>query len=195
MRHFFHRLQYKPPSHPANPELRREIADIITSWNVGVDREYIEGLTETSCSMAESPYAHTSYEHQRLVATYTACVAYIDDHGYRNLEALGQFARRFAQGEPQLHPVLNYLSKLLGTLYDFCPRLNADAIITSTIDAATAMYIQVVSRDDVISPFATRYLFHLRVKTGLAPAYAHFNFTKSWGEAVAGGTYYLQVIP
>lgn len=166
---------------------------MISSWNVGVDSDYIEGLTETSCSIAESAYAHTNYEHQRVVAIYTACLTYADDLGHRNLEALGQFVRRFTRGEPQLHPALDCLTKLLGTLHEFCPRISADAIITSTIDSVTAMYIEVVSQGDVISPFATRYPYYLRLKTGIAPAYVHFNFTKSWGDAI--GTYYLQIIP
>ncbi|KAI1793269.1 terpenoid synthase [Ganoderma leucocontextum] len=193
VRDFLDRLPYTPPDVPANPELRREVADVIVSWNVGVSWEYVEGLTDTSCSIAESAYAHTSYEHQRVVAIYTACLTYADDLGHRNLEALGQFVRRFTRGEAQLHPALDCLTKLLGTLHEFCPRISADAIITSTIDSVTAMYIEVVSQGDVISPFATRYPFYLRLKTGIAPAYVHLNFTKGWGDAI--GTYYLQVVP
>ena len=192
-REFLDRLQYIPPSIPANPDLRREVADVIASWNVGVDREYIEGLTETSCSMAESPYPHLSYGHQRLVAMYTACVAYMDDQVLSNLEAFGQFGRRFTRGEPQLHPALDCLTKLLRTMHDFFSRISADAIITSTLDAAMAMYVQVVSQDDIVSPSATKYPFYLRLKAGIAPAYAHFNFPKSLGDTA--GTYYLQVIP
>ncbi|PIL22359.1 terpene synthase [Ganoderma sinense ZZ0214-1] len=193
VRDFLNRLPYTSPNYPANPELRREVTDVIASWNVGVDSQYIEGLTETSCAIAESAYAHTSYEHQRVVAIYTACLTYADDLGHRNLEALGQFVRRFTRGEAQLHPALDCLTKLLGTLHEFCPRISADAIITSTIDSVTAMYIEVVSQGDVISLFATRYPYYLRLKTGVAPAYVHLNFTKSWGDAI--GTYYLQIIP
>nr|VWP00959.1 Histidine-containing phosphotransfer protein [Ganoderma boninense] len=193
VRNFLTRLPYASPGLPANPELRREVANVIVSWKVNVDLQYIEGLTETSCSIAESAYAHTSYEHQRVVAIYTACLTYADDLGHRNLEALEQFARRFTRGEPQLHPALDCLTKILKTLHEFCPTISADAIITSTIDSVTAMYIEVVSQGDVISPFATRYPLYLRLKTGIAPAYVHLNFTKSWGDAI--GTYYLQIIP
>ena len=193
IREFLNRLQYIPPNIPANTELRREVADVIASWNIGLDWEYIEGLTETSCSMAESPYPHLSYEHQRLVAIYTACVAYMDDQAHTILEALGQFGRRFTRGEPQLHPALDCLTQLLRTLHDFFPHISADAVIVSTLDAAMAMYIEVVSQDKAVSPFATKYPFYLRLKAGIAPAYAHFNFPKSVGDTV--GTSYLQVIP
>lgn len=193
MRDFLNRVPYTPPCIPPNAELRREVAELITSWNIGLSWKYIEGLTETSCAISESAYAHTGYEHQRMVAIYTACLTYADDLGHDNVEALGQFIGRFTRGEPQLHPALDCLVKLLGTLHEFCPRISADAIVTSTIDSVSAMYIEVLSQGDVISPFATRYPFYLRLKTGIAPAYAHLNFTKSWGDNV--GTYYLQLLP
>ncbi|TBU36754.1 terpenoid synthase [Dichomitus squalens] len=193
VRDFLDRLPYTAPCVPADSELRHEVADLIASWNAGVSWKYIEGLAETSCSIAESAYAHTSHEHQRMVAIYTACLTLADDLGHHNMEALGQFVGRFTRGEPQLHPALDCLVKLLGTLHEFCPRINADAIIASTVDSVSAMYIEVLSQGDVISPFATKYPFYFRIKTGIAPAYAHLNFTKSWGDDI--GTYYLQLLP
>ncbi|TBU31876.1 terpenoid synthase [Dichomitus squalens] len=172
VRDFLDRLPYTAPCVPADSELRHEVADLIASWNAGLS---------------------WNHEHQRMVAIYTACLTLADDLGHHNMEALGQFVGRFTRGEPQLHPALDCLVKLLGTLHEFCPRINADAIIASTVDSVSAMYVEVLSQGDVISPFATKYPFYFRLKTGIAPAYAHLNFTKSWGDDV--GTYYLQLLP
>ncbi|KAM5545256.1 hypothetical protein V8D89_001367 [Ganoderma adspersum] len=194
VRGFLHRLQYTPPDTPGNPELRREVADIIASWNAGLDQECIDGLMDTGCSIAQCAYSHTSREHQRFVAIYTACLVYIDDLGHRNLEALEQFVRRFTRGEPQLHPALDCLTNLLRTtLHELWAPVSADAILISTFDTVTAMYVEVVSQGSVVSPFAKRYPYYLRLKVGDAPAYAHFNFTRSWADSM--GLYYLQILP
>ena len=194
IRDFLHRLQYAPPDTPEDPDLRREVADIIASWNAGLDQECIDGIMDTACSIAHCAYPHTSREHQRFVAIYTACLVYIDDLGQRNLTALEQFARRFGRGEPQLHPALDCVANLFRTtLYELWAPVSADAIMLSTFDTVTAMYVEAVSHGSVLSPLAKRYPYYSRIKVGDAQAYVHFNFTKSWSDAM--GMFYLQILP
>ena len=173
--------------------MRREIAAEIASWNDDLSPSFIKGLTDTSCTIAETAYKHTSSEHQFIVALYTAYLTYADDIGQHNLEAVGGFVQRFTQGQTQSMVAFDRLTTLLGTLHGYYARISADAIVTNSLDSLTGMYIELVTKGDRVHPAADRYPFYLRLKTGIASAYAHLNFTKNWGDAT--GHFYLQLLP
>ncbi|KAJ8487893.1 hypothetical protein ONZ51_g3892 [Trametes cubensis] len=190
---FLQRLPYRHPNNPQNVKLRREISDEIVSWNTGLSADHIEQITDTSCGTAECTYAHTGYEHQRFVALYTACLTFVDDLGYKNIELVGEFVQRFTRGQPQPLPALSRLQGLLAEVYDYCPRVSADAIVTSTMDGISGMYTELITKGYIVQPEAVRYPYHLRIRTGIAVGYAHLTFTKEW--ARDAGHMYLQVVP
>ncbi|RPD62209.1 terpenoid synthase [Lentinus tigrinus ALCF2SS1-6] len=190
---FLDQLSYRSPQTPQNVDMRRDIAAEIVSWNDGLDPSFVKGLTDTSCTIAETAYKHTNYEHQFIAALYTAYLTYSDDIGQHNVEVLGEYVQRFTRGQAQSMVAFERLTTLLGTLHEFYPRISADAIIANSLDSFTAMYIELVTKDVPIHPSADRYPFYLRLKAGIASAYAHLNFTKSWGDAT--GNFYLQVLP
>ncbi|KAI0714028.1 terpenoid synthase [Cerioporus squamosus] len=190
---FLDRIPYQSPQTPQNPDLRKEITAEILSWNDGLSQSFVKGLTDTCCRIAESAYTHTSYEHQFIVALYTAYLTYVDDVGQYNVDAVGEYVQRFTQGQGQSMVALDRLTTLLGTLHEYHPRISADAIITNSLDSLTAMYIELVTKGDRVHPAADRYPYYLRLKAGIASAYAHLNFTKNWGGAT--GHFYLQMLP
>ncbi len=193
MQEFLGNLPYRPPQTLQNSEIRGAVTAEIVSWDRGLSWTYINALTDTSCTIAECCYSHTSSEHQLLIALYTAYAVYADDVGKHNIEAIRQFAQRFTQKAPQLDPVFDRMTTLLGTMYNFYPQISADGIISNTLEYFTATYIELTTQGGVIAPAGVRYPYYLRLKTGVASAYAHFNFTQEW---VAGaGTFYLQMLP
>ncbi|EJF61101.1 terpenoid synthase [Dichomitus squalens LYAD-421 SS1] len=141
---------------------------------------------------AQITYGHTSTEHQHYIALYTVCLLYADDLGIRHLDALTQFSRRFSTGEKQLNPVLNKLTELMRQAYDLWPQVGADAIVSGTLEAVSAMYIECTSGDMKITPQATLWPNYFRNRSGICPPYAHFNFVKNWRSAPDS---YLQLLP
>lgn len=140
--------------------------------------------------MAECSYPHIRlYEHQLAIALYTACLAHFDDVCQHNMEAAGQFVYRFTRKEPQLHPALDRLTIVLCSMHELYPHISADAIVSTTLDGVTGMYIEALTKGQCVAPAASRYPYYLRLrKFGFATAYAHFNFTEEWA-AVAGLSY------
>ncbi|KAI0755153.1 terpenoid synthase [Daedaleopsis nitida] len=193
LQEFVRSISYPAPQSSQNAQLRQAVGDDILSWNASLSWEYVNTLIDTSCAIAESAYTHTSYDHQLLIALYTAYLVFADDLGEHNVEAVGQFVQRFTRGQPQLHPALDRLAVQLGTMHEYFPRVSADAIINNTLDSLTAMYIELQTKGDAVLPAAARYPLYLRLKAGIGSAYAHFNFTKSWGEHA--GLFYLQMLP
>lgn len=196
MRDFLREIEYKPMGTVPNPRLRQETKDEILSMNsADLSPAYIEGLTDVAVCIAEFSYSHTSYAHQRYVSFITAYLVVADDLGHDNIEALGQFVRRHASGQPQLHPVLDRLVLLLRTTHDLYPQVSADAIVANVLDAVAWMYVELQTKEQPVLPAATRYPYYMRVKVGVATGYTHFAFEKEWVDNAETGLFYLQLIP
>ncbi|KAI9058171.1 terpenoid synthase [Trametes sanguinea] len=193
LRRFLSALQYRAPRTPINHELRKEVADEILSWKAGVSMQYVEALTDTCCTIAESAYRHTSYQHQLLIAIYTTYCVYIDDLGHRDLDALGQFVKRFIARQDLQDPVLQRFVRQFQEIYEYYPRLSADIVNAKSLDAFIGMYIEFTAKDMVVAPGATMYPAFLRLKTGIGIAYALFNFVKDWRDP--SDNFYLQLVP
>ncbi|KAH9889838.1 terpenoid synthase [Cubamyces lactineus] len=193
LRDFLERLGYEDPHTPINPRLRKEVAEDVMSWDVGLTTQIAEGLVDTGCSIVESAYPHLSYEHQLFVALYTTYFVYVDDLGNRNLELLGEFNRRYATREDMPDPVLERIVRQFRDIYRLYPRINADAIIASSLETLVGMYIEFSTRDMPAVPGGTMYAPFIRRKTGDGLAYALFNFAK--GVRDPSDTSYLQVLP
>ncbi|CDO71707.1 hypothetical protein BN946_scf184915.g51 [Trametes cinnabarina] len=193
IRDFLYCLRYHAPHTPINYRLRKEVMDEILSWNAGVDIGYAEALTDTCCTIAESAYRHTSYDHQLLIAIYTTYCVYVDDLGQRDLDALGNFIKRFVAREDLRDPVLERLVRQFQDMHEYYPRLSVDNIVTKTLEAMIGMYIEFTTKGMVVAPGALMYPAFMRLKTGIGAAYALFNFVKGWRDP--SDNFYLQLIP
>ena len=152
-------------------------------WNAYSDRKAIEMLTDASCSIAERAYGYTSPEQRRFTALYTACCAHVDDiENPVVVDAARKFGRCFTRGEPQGIAALDRLSALLYEAYALLTEVGADSVVSSTIDAISAMGIEYTTQNMKIVPHATRWPTYFRTRTGIGPAYAHLVFMKRWRE-------------
>ncbi|KAI0769055.1 terpenoid synthase [Trametes elegans] len=206
IRKFLRRVGFRPPGHGPNAKLRAETTAEILSWGADVSLEYVAGLTDTSCTIAESAYAHTSYAHQLIVAIYTAYMVYIDDLGGRNLDALARFSQRLVArsirsapanngcdpaGEAFGDPVLERVVEQFQDMYALYPRVSADAMVVATVDAVVGMYIEFVTQNKPVMPGAARYPWFIRSKAGIGSTYVHLNFMKGWRDPADNS--YLQL--
>ncbi len=186
---------FRPPQTRDNgsklyQDVSQQVLDFVVA--AGDDPQFAHKFSATGCDLAEIIYGHTGYEHQHYIALYTACILYVDDLGSRHLDAVTQFSRRFATGEKQLNPALDVLTDLLRQSYDLWPQIGADAIVSGTLEAVAAMYVECTTGNMPITPKATWWPNYFRNRTGICPPYAHFNFMKSWRSAPDS---YLQLLP
>ncbi|KAH9846107.1 terpenoid synthase [Lenzites betulinus] len=193
LRDFMMRLRYRHPRTPRNAKLRAEITAEIISWDVQLSPKKIEGLMDTACAIAESAYSHISYEHQRVVALYTAHLTYIDDLGLRDLEAVAQFGHRLLAREDFGNASMDRLIVLLRDMHAFYPRLTCDAITVSTLDFLVGVHNELTGKERGVIPGATPYPWYMRQKTGIGPAYVLFNFVKDWRDPM--DNIHLQLVP
>lgn len=189
---FLSRSNYKSPNTPHDSNLRAKLASEIDGWSLDIDPKTISEMVETSCSYTETVYAHTSPDHRYYIALYTACMLYGEDVGAQDPDAISQFARRLARGESQVHPIFDQLASLLKDAHLYWTDIGADAVITGTIDALSATFIEFATSGMAIAPSATRYPYYLRTRAGGGPQYTHFMFMRGWRETAET---YLQILP
>ncbi|KAI0352667.1 terpenoid synthase [Trametes cingulata] len=189
---FMKECKYKCPRSPRNLELRESIALEVASWGVKLPEAHAKKIVDTACRFAETAYIHLSPEHQAFVARYTAYFIYSDDLGAHHLEALGQFARRFANGERQLDPVLERLAEMVKRSHELWTTIGSNSIITGTLDALMGYHLEFTTPNMVIRPGATRFPDYMRYRTGINPPFIAFIFMRSWEFTTES---YLQLIP
>ena len=189
---FILRSNYRSPNNPRDAALREKLASEIAPWSALIDPQMLGKMVETSCSYAETAYSHVSFEHRYYIALYTACMLYGEDVGERDPSAVAQFARRLVSGRRQLSPIFDRLAELLQDAYSYWTDVGADAIISSTLDALTATFVEFTTSEMEISPSAIRYPWYLRTRAGGGPQYTHFMFMRSWRETPDS---YLQLLP
>ena len=181
-------------AYQSREKVYQEILDTVSGFikAAGDDPKLAERLSAFGADSAGIIYAHTSPEHQRYIALYTACMGYADDLGSRNVEALAQFSRRFTTGEKQLSPPLDFLADLLRQSYGLWPEVGADTIISSFMIALTAMHVECTTANIAVIPKATWWPNYFRSRTGFPLPYAHFSFMKGWRPTTDS---YMQLLP
>ncbi|KAI8986211.1 terpenoid synthase [Trametes punicea] len=192
MRTFLQGCRFEDAQSPRDVDLRHDIASEVASWDSGLSPARAAKLVDTSCYFTETAYAHTSPAHRRFITRYTAYFLFADDLGGQHLEALRQFPRRFANGERQLNPVLDRLAEMVKGAHELWTDIGTNSIITGTLEAITANYIEFSLRDMVMKPGALRYADHLRLRSGIDPPFIAFIFMRSWRETAES---YVQLLP
>ncbi len=149
-------------------------------------------MVDASCSVVETMYGHTPAAHRRYIGLYSACIIYADDVGEQDPNALRQFTQRFVRAEPQPNAVFECLAGLLRQAYELWPQFGADCIISGTLDALSANYIECTTHGMRAKPLATCYPTYLRQRASFGPAYTNFMFPNSWRETPES---YIQILP
>ncbi|KAI0822026.1 terpenoid synthase [Trametes gibbosa] len=192
IRDFLRQSQYEDPRTPPDLELRRRTTDEVASWQVHLCPKFAQRLVETSCHFPETAYAHLTPEHRFFVSRYTAYFLYADDLGDSCLDALREFPRRFANGEPQLDSVLERLATMVRGAHTLWTDVGTSAIIAGTLDALTGFYIELTTREMAVQRWAVRYPVYLRDKSGINPPFVAFIFMRGWRPTAES---YVQLIP
>ncbi|KAI0643173.1 terpenoid synthase [Trametes meyenii] len=193
VRDFLTRIQYQPLGITPDSTLRAAVSAEVVSWEANINPHVMEVMIDTGCTTAESTYSHTSRLAQLFIAIFTAYWVYIDDSAAHKSGACADFVRHLVAREEQPDPVLRRAAAHLAELYQCFPSIGADAITASCLDAFMGMHVEEMTSNGAIVPGATRYPYFLRLRTGLAAAYSHFNFIKGWRDPANVG--YLQVLP
>ncbi|KAH9847952.1 hypothetical protein C2E23DRAFT_871523 [Lenzites betulinus] len=194
IRDFLTRLRYRDPHTPRNQKLRAEISAEINFWDVQLSPKQIEEIADTACTIAESAYAHITYEHQRVVAKFSAHVVYVDNLDIRDLEVVAQFGHRLLAAADFGNRSIERLTALLRGMYALYPRRACDSFIVSTLDFLISVHDELTSGGQVVIPGATLHPWYMRQKSGIGPAYALFNyFVKDWRDPA--DRFHLQLVP
>ncbi|KAI0670936.1 terpenoid synthase [Trametes maxima] len=193
IRDFLTRIHYRPLGTTPDPTLRAVVSAEVLSWGANIDPHVMEVMIDTGCTTAEATYSHISDPARLFIAIFTAYWVYIDDTAAHKSGACANFVRHLVAREEQPDPVLRRAATHLTELYQCFPSLGADAITASCLDTFMGMHVEEMTSNGAITPGATRYPYFLRLKTGLAAGYSHFNFAKGWRDP--GDVSYLQVLP
>ncbi|EIW61324.1 terpenoid synthase [Trametes versicolor FP-101664 SS1] len=192
IRDLLHRCAYRSPKSETDHALRRELAEEVAKWDTDLPPAAIGKLVHASCSVVETMYGHTPAAHRGYIGLYTACIIYADDVGEQDPDALKLFTQRFARSEPQPNAVFECLAGLLRQAYDLWPQFGADCIISGTLDAISANYIECTTHEMRAKPLATCYPTYLRQRASFGPAFTSFMFPNTWRATPES---YIQILP
>ena len=163
--------------HPRNQDLETMAVDKIT--DLGLSPHGLQPMAHihrTACALAESCLPNQPLDFKVFVAVYTWSVIAIDDL-FLNSPEIKTFALKFGTGEPQGHPVLDCLSRLLKseTPRFFGPCVT-NLIICSTLDGINGYVVESMFSGGFPRSMAG-FSAWIRAKTGYPEAYGYFIFS------------------
>ncbi|KAJ6562396.1 terpenoid synthase [Mycena capillaripes] len=127
--------------------------------------------------MGSTGYAHLPKRSTRiLIAIYTACGIYLDDVFKDDVEAVSVFNQRFFEHAPQGDPVLDCFAQVLLELGDHFERVVSNIVVTSTLNAVTALTLEYKTKGMTMNRNALGYPTFSRVMSGASEAYTLFIF-------------------
>lgn len=127
-----------------------------------------------------------------LITLYTACGIHLDDIFARDVTIVQTFNERFMRNEKQLDPILDCFAGVLRDFQLYFDPPIYNIIITSTLNAVTALLLEEDMKGVVVSRFTSTLMFSyawlkvqrsalgypnfIRVMSGASEAYAFFIF-------------------
>ncbi|CAK5267583.1 unnamed protein product [Mycena citricolor] len=168
-----------PPRTPIEKSLFKDscAAAVQRGWPADTAPKYMGG----GVAMSSTGYAHLDNNSTRiLIAVYTACGIYLDDVYQHNTTGVSEFNQRFFEHVPQADPVLDCFAQILLEIGDHFDRVVANIIVTSTLNAVTALTLEARTQGMAISPSAIGYPTFSRVMSGASEAYSLFIFPRSF---------------
>ncbi|KAJ7438342.1 terpenoid synthase [Mycena latifolia] len=144
-------------------------------WPPETLAQHLPGGVVMSCT----GYAHLPDRPARvLIAIYTACGIYLDDVFRVDVGAVSAFNQRFFEHAPQGDPVLDCFAQVLLELGAHFERVVSNIMVTSTLNAVTALTLEYKTAGMIMSPCALGYPTFSRVMSGASEAYALFIFPR-----------------
>jgi Trichodiene synthase (TRI5) len=177
---FFEGIAYQYPDIHFDDTLKKRVEESmreagISSETLGRIQPYID----SGVNIALTCYAHTSPLIQEAVALYTSYAISIDDLGHEFADEMKIFVSDLLGGKPSNSTILlGFLGLMSGYKSQF-GQFGGNMIVKSSIDFVCGCYLELgresgASGHDTIK--APEYAEYLRIKTGVAEAYAFFLF-------------------
>ncbi|KAF7798948.1 hypothetical protein EIP86_010176 [Pleurotus ostreatoroseus] len=170
----------------------RRVREIASTWDI--DESYAKKFYATlvaGVAIAISAYGHTPIATQVHIATYTLLTICVDDL-IMGTDAVEEFMTRLYSGQPQTHPILQYLAENLAAMPDFFPPDAAKAIVASTVIFVNQTLFDKKLEGITIHQDARQFVESKRIKNGLAEAYSFFIWDKETFPDVVS---YIQSVP
>lgn len=195
----FHRgIPFSKPECAAYPTVEKAVLNYFRAQ--GFSSHFIRRAypaIKASCAIAVTTYAFVPAEVQEVIATYTAFAILIDDTTNVSIDDLRTFLARLCGG--QIQPNL-LLRDMLRFIADVIPRFYgpfASDVIRKTIVEFTSVCVLETEYAGriTLAPTAPDFPYYLRLKTGMAEAYALFAFPESLFPESVFMPVYLPVIP
>ncbi|KAJ3510944.1 hypothetical protein NLJ89_g4390 [Agrocybe chaxingu] len=131
-------------------------------------------------AIAATSYAHLhSRDVQVFIALYTGFLVYLDDCVTHDVSGVDMFVERFISGHPQDNDVLESLALFLRETYVYYSGIQANIIMTSTLNFITSVVLENKTQTMQPSPDAHGYPTFARYLSGVSEAYAFFAFPPS----------------
>ena len=151
-----------------------KVADLGLSQH---DLQPMAYIHKMACQYAESCVANQPLDFKVFVAVYTWLLIAIDDL-FLNSPDIQTFALKFGTGEPQGHPQLDCLARLLKyETPNFFGSCVTNLIISSTLDGISGHIIESMFSHGFPQPMSG-FSAWIRAKSGYADAYGYFIFSE-----------------
>lgn len=188
---FLQDICYRCPDIPFDYTLKSRVEGMMKAHGLSAELiARIQPYTDTGVNIAINCYAHTSQEVQDIVALFTSYAITIDDLGYEFLDEKKRCVSQLLRGEPQTNVILRAIFQCLADSSPVFGQFGGDMIAKSTVDFVCGCYLE-LEREDLLrknNKKATAITSHkttpefakyLRIKTGVAEAYAFFLFPEN----------------
>lgn len=184
---FLQGISYKYPGIHFDHTLKKKVEDSMR--DAGLSSEMLERIQPyigSSVNIALTCYAHTSPKVQEAVALYTSYAITIDDLGHEFNNEMKAFVSNLLCGQPSESVILRGFLNVLDSNSSQFGQFGGNMIVKSSLDFICGCYLEIErecreshntsSMHDTAK--APEYAEYLRIKTGVAEAYAFFLFAE-----------------
>ncbi|KAJ5717684.1 hypothetical protein N7488_003330 [Penicillium malachiteum] len=190
---FLHDIDFRIPNHEYHAALQSEMTLHFTEE--GFSEKFIRRLRpilEASAGIALTTFYHASLDVQRVVGIYTVYAIFTDDQVKELEHDLKQFSFNLLSGKPQNNKFMQSYAQFLTGMHDIFGQFGGDMIIKDTIQFISACYLELkLDTNNLSFPRdAPDFPYYIRIKTGVAEAYAFMIFPEHlFPEEKCLGTY------